>query len=566
MATQLAEWVIKFDDKGTPVLAKLDKGLKQIDAQAEKTGKTGTSMMGRLESYAKGFVAWEVLGSVKDGLMALGSEVIQNTANFQKYQAVLANTYGSAKAANEAMALIQDTAATTPFSVNELTEAWVKLSNRGIIPTKNELISLGDFAASTGKSFDQLTEAMLDGSNPERWKEFGVKVSRSNGMVTLSYKGMTETVKDSSAAVTGVIEKWGKMSGIAGNMAAQSKTLGGQISNLGDNYDQLMIALGESNKGFLSFGTQGLSSAIGWLKDMVQPLNATEQGLKDEEMQLRSIRRALLDAKTPEHDRLEMLRKLKQEYPGLIGNIKDEANAIGEVADKLQGQISMIIKKQYYAAREKEIGQIINEAAETEAKAEEYRQKFDIALGQNPALQKDLEQKYTDAKGKVDYKRMAAEMASYNSPAFDAAAAKNGVDKGEFSYGANQYAQLKDLASLANEADRKVAKLEDVISKEQQKADEYADRYGLGGGKSALDMQRDRAKSAGAKSDPSMAGTNITSAAPKILNVNIEAVHKGNNIINVSREDVGRKVREEIRKADLEALSDSSILAGWNGD
>ena len=45
---------------------------------------------------------------------------------------------------------------------------------------------MGDFTNTVAKPFDQLTEAILDINNPERWKEFGVRVQTEGNKVKLS--------------------------------------------------------------------------------------------------------------------------------------------------------------------------------------------------------------------------------------------------------------------------------------------------------------------------------------------------------------------------------------------
>ena len=62
-----------------------------------------------------------------------------------------------------------------------MTQSYITLANRGIKPTKEEIIKLGDLASSQGKDFNQLAEAMLDAQTGEfeRLKEFGIKASKS---------------------------------------------------------------------------------------------------------------------------------------------------------------------------------------------------------------------------------------------------------------------------------------------------------------------------------------------------------------------------------------------------
>ena len=95
-------------------------------------------------------------------LIGLASGASKTAIEFEKYEAVLKNTLGTQSAATQSMQMIKEFAASTPFQVNELTSSFVKLANRGIVPTKSEMTALGDIAASQGKSFDQFTEALLD--------------------------------------------------------------------------------------------------------------------------------------------------------------------------------------------------------------------------------------------------------------------------------------------------------------------------------------------------------------------------------------------------------------------
>ena len=96
------------------------------------------------------------------------------------------------------MKMLQQLAADTPSSLQEWTEAYIKLVNRGVKPTSQELVNMGDLAASQGKSVDQLIEAILDamtGEN-ERLKEFGIKASKSGETTKFSFRGVTTEVRN----------------------------------------------------------------------------------------------------------------------------------------------------------------------------------------------------------------------------------------------------------------------------------------------------------------------------------------------------------------------------------
>jgi hypothetical protein len=180
------------------------------------------------------------------GIAEIGKKIVEVTSNFEKYNAVLTNTFQNSEAAAQAMTMIRDIAAKTPFSVDELTNSYVKLANRGFAPTRKEIIALGDLASSTGKSFDQLVEAMLDAETNqfERLKEFGIKAKKVGNDVELTFKGQTTVVKKSAEEIRKYLISLGDIKGVAGGMSAISSTLGGAISNLGDAFDSMFLAIG----------------------------------------------------------------------------------------------------------------------------------------------------------------------------------------------------------------------------------------------------------------------------------------------------------------------------------
>ncbi len=194
-------------------------------------------------------------------LISFGKSVLDITAKFQKFDAVLTNTLGSKSEAQKALKMIKDFAASTPFSVDELTDSFVKLANQGFKPTQEEMRKLGDLAASQGKSFNQLTEAIIDAQTGEfeRLKEFGIRASKAGDKVTFTFKGVQTQTDFTSASIQKYILGLGNLQGVSGGMAAISQTLGGQISNLGDSFDALQVAIGTS----LSSTFSGIISMFG---------------------------------------------------------------------------------------------------------------------------------------------------------------------------------------------------------------------------------------------------------------------------------------------------------------
>lgn len=209
------------------------------------------------------------------------TQVVKNmvnvTAEFQKFEAVLTNTLGSNSKARLALNEITKFAAQTPFSVNELTASYIKLANQGFVPTNKELTKLGDLASSTGKSFDMLTEAIIDAQTGEfeRLKEFGIRASKEGDKVTFTFKGVKEQVDFTNESIRNYILSLGEAEGVTGSMAAISETLAGQISNMGDNFEQLLNNLGKYNSGPIGAFFKLFNDGLGKLNEMIATANLT---------------------------------------------------------------------------------------------------------------------------------------------------------------------------------------------------------------------------------------------------------------------------------------------------
>ena len=236
---------------------------------------------------AAGKVGGIVAGAFAAGsILSLGQSIVETTAKFETFAAVLTTSLGSASQAQMAMQMITDFAAKTPFSVEELTGAFVKLTNQGFKPSEEQMRKLGDLASSTGKSFGQLAEAILDAQTGEfeRLKEFGVKAKVAGDKVTFSFKEVATTVDNTASSIQKYLLGLGDVEGVSGSMAAISSTLAGKISNLGDSWTTLMKHMGDSNSGVLKDTIDLLSqlissiNIIGNADNMAEKLGIDQRG------------------------------------------------------------------------------------------------------------------------------------------------------------------------------------------------------------------------------------------------------------------------------------------------
>ncbi len=279
-----------------------------------------------------------------DKLGEFGRAIIDTTAEFQKFETVLTNTLGSTSEAQKALTRIQDFAAKTPFSVQELTDSFVRLANQGFQPTSNEMRKLGDLAASTGKDFLMLTEAVIDAQvgEFERLKEFGIRASKQGDQVTFAFKGVKTQVDFTSDSIQDYILSLGDLQGVSGAMEGISKTLGGRISNLGDSFDKLKITIGDALTPIISNVIGKIQTLFGLVTKLLDPqqalidefkatktaldaMNVSTDGLNANQKILFANRKKLLGQKL-----VELEQKLNNELEETKQNLIDANVAFGD--------------------------------------------------------------------------------------------------------------------------------------------------------------------------------------------------------------------------------------------
>lgn len=256
-------------------------GTKQIVDANKGVNSSIKEMNASIGSTIKNILS---IGLAVSSITSLTKSVISTRAEFQKFEAVLANVFGSKSVAEDTLKRINEFASKTPFSVAELTESFVKLANSGFKPTNDELTKLGDLAASQGKSFDQLTEAIIDAQTGEfeRLKEFGIRAQKEGDKVSFTFKGVKQQVDFTSKSIQDYIVSLGGAEGISGGMAAISDTLGGKLSNLNDNWTTLLNNLGESSEGSFSLAIDLMNDLLNASNETTSRINALNKTLKGE--------------------------------------------------------------------------------------------------------------------------------------------------------------------------------------------------------------------------------------------------------------------------------------------
>lgn len=224
-----------------------------------------------LEQAAKRIATFATAAAVAGAgaLAALGKSVIDVSAQFESLEASLTTVTGSSTQAKSAMDWISRFAAETPYEINGITEAFIRLKSYGIDPLADDALrTLGDTSSAMGKPLMQAVEAFADATTFEfeRLKEFGLRAQQKGDEVTFSWtengKQLSKTVRKNGEDVRRfVLDQLGDR--FNGAMLRQSKTWNGMLSNLGDSWTAFLLKIGRG--GFFDAVKNRLSRLLDYL-------------------------------------------------------------------------------------------------------------------------------------------------------------------------------------------------------------------------------------------------------------------------------------------------------------
>lgn len=332
--------------------AELEAELSKVNSRMEELRGTGKYAQQQLTAFdktmnmaktaAKGFIAVQLVRYLKD----VGMKSYETRKEYARFEATLRNATGSSEEAAKAMKMLQQLAKDTPASVSEWTESYIKLVNRGIKPTTDELTAMGDIAMSQGKDIDQFIEALLDamtGEN-ERLKEFGITASKNGKTTAYTFRGVTTEVQNTDMAIKNYILSLGKLQGVQGSMATQMNELAGLESNIGDQMESIYNKIGKKLEPAIKSFMGTLGRFMGTIS---KSLDSSGEKFDDQLNKVVSLQNGLLPllnrydelkAKTnlsaQEQDELnQLISRIAQIIPGAVTGFDNYGRAISVSTD-----------------------------------------------------------------------------------------------------------------------------------------------------------------------------------------------------------------------------------------
>ena len=243
----LADLVIRFSSQGA------ERVIGEID-NVNSSGSSATSSLKKVAGAAA------LATAAIAGIGYAATQIKDATVKFESLQAGISTAVGSATEAQEVFKILQDFASSTPYDIEQVTTAFTQLVNYGLTPSERALKSYGNTASAMRKDLSGMVEAVADAVTGEfeRLKEFGIKSSNEGDKVIFTFRGVKTEVKNSAEEIEKYLIELGE-NNFGDAMEAQSKTLGGAISAMGDAWENMWYTVGQM--GFDEAIADGVSSA-----------------------------------------------------------------------------------------------------------------------------------------------------------------------------------------------------------------------------------------------------------------------------------------------------------------
>lgn len=203
-------------------------------------------------------------------ILGLGGLAVKTAADFETLRTSLLSSFqGNQAAADSAFKSIEQFATTSPYQVEEVLNAFIKLKNLGLDPSESSLESYGNTASAMGKSLDQMIEAVADATTGEfeRLKEFGIKAKSEGDKVSFTFQGVTQTVGKNATDIQNYLLGIGNVN-FSGAMDRQSQTFKGRLSSLQDTMASFGDSIGSIILEFLSPLVESLQELAEWFKKL----------------------------------------------------------------------------------------------------------------------------------------------------------------------------------------------------------------------------------------------------------------------------------------------------------
>lgn len=266
----------KYEEK----LKNVNNRINELNTGLGKTTKTSSGFFSTFASGLARLVPFLAQLFLVDAATRFIGSLIEINKNFEvftiKGQAALG---GSIELLNRYDATLRRIDVKSPFDLEQLQEGFIKLANRRVQLTEQELTQIANVASALGtrgtQGFSQVVEALLDAQVGQfkRLEELGVGVDATGEKIKFTFAGTTTEVNKTGAAITQYVLNLDRANGAMNLSEKLSTSIAGRISSLQGAFQKLALSIGEDGRGGFGEFIEGITTSLTLSERLITKLN-----------------------------------------------------------------------------------------------------------------------------------------------------------------------------------------------------------------------------------------------------------------------------------------------------
>lgn len=335
MATNIDELVVRIKADTKQLNEALDKVKKKTKGTGE-SGKKGfagfTAQLGKMKGAAIGAAA--AIG----GITIAVKQIAQVGMAFEDLQISLNTVFGGIRGGQDAFDAVIDFAKTTPFQIEDVTKAFIRLKSAGLEPDIEMLKTFGDAASIAGNATEAFAALVKIASKAtggglgleelEQLETQGIAVypilQKQLGLTRDKIAEFGKSTKG-AALVIKALQK-GLKETTGGTMSARMENLSTKTSNLEIAFKQLALSIFEGGLGDL---LKNLTDKMtGFVDSITAVIRAANQAGDNREHFSKQFRKNIEDEKTKDSQSIftsDFSRGMAQERSDAVGGLEGAA-------------------------------------------------------------------------------------------------------------------------------------------------------------------------------------------------------------------------------------------------
>lgn len=257
-------------------MEQMRSSLSSVSAAADAQGGAIEAAMGRAARAAAAFgVGFSAVGFVK--------RVAAVRGEFQQLESSFRTLLGNEQKAADLMEQLTRTAAITPFDLKGVANGAKNLLAYGVEADKvnDKILQLGNLASGLSLNLNDVitlygttvSKDAMDTLDVKQFQNRGIAIKQAiadvmrldekDGSISAQVDALVTAKKVTPEIFEAAIASMAGASGqFAGMMENQSKTIAGQISNIGDAVDSMFNNIGKQSEGVISGALEGVSYVV----------------------------------------------------------------------------------------------------------------------------------------------------------------------------------------------------------------------------------------------------------------------------------------------------------------